>query len=66
MFLIPEYIAIDPTTYISGDRWCYIMALSIVIVTTTFPGKERGKALGNLGSVIFAGVLIGPVVGGLL
>jgi EmrB/QacA subfamily drug resistance transporter len=41
-------------------------ALSNAIVTDVFPDNERGKALGILGAVVSAGLLSGPVLGGLL
>lgn len=43
-----------------------LMANSPAIVTTVFPEKERGKALGMLGSVVSAGFLTGPILGGFL
>jgi len=35
-------------------------------MATAFPEKERGQALGILGSVISAGFLAGPILGGFL
>ncbi len=43
-----------------------LMANSPAIVTTAFPDEERGKALGMLGSVVSAGFLTGPILGGFL
>ena len=43
-----------------------MMALGAAIVTAAFPDKERGKALGIWGAVVFAGLLTGPVLGGFL
>jgi len=43
-----------------------LMANSPAIITTAFPEKERGKALGMLGSVVSAGFLTGPILGGFL
>ena len=51
---------------IQGVGAAVIVALSSAIVTAAFPDQERGKALGILGSVISAGILIGPVLGGFL
>jgi len=42
------------------------MSVILAIVTDTFPDTERGMAMGVLGSVLAAGVLVGPVLGGLL
>ena len=42
------------------------MSVTLAIVTATFPDNQRGRAMGALGSVLAAGVLVGPVLGGLL
>ncbi len=42
------------------------VALSTAIVTDAFPDQERGKALGILAGVVSAGLLSGPVIGGIL
>jgi EmrB/QacA subfamily drug resistance transporter len=43
-----------------------LMANGPAILTTAFPEEERGKALGILGSVVSAGFLTGPILGGFL
>lgn len=43
-----------------------LMANNMAIVVSTFPVAERGKALGLMGSVVSAGSLTGPALGGLL
>jgi len=43
-----------------------LMANGPAIVTTAYPEHERGKALGILGSVVSAGFLTGPILGGFL
>lgn len=43
-----------------------MVALSTAIVTDAFPDQERGKALGILAGVVSAGLLSGPVIGGIL
>ncbi|MEE8353922.1 MAG: MFS transporter [Dehalococcoidales bacterium] len=43
-----------------------VFALGNAIVTAAFPERERGKALGIVGGVVSAGLLSGPVIGGLL
>jgi EmrB/QacA subfamily drug resistance transporter len=43
-----------------------LMALGMAIVTEAFPPSERGKALGISGSMVSVGIVIGPVLGGLL
>jgi len=42
------------------------MANGNAIVTEAFPPEERGQALGTTGSVVGAGLMSGPIVGGLL
>jgi EmrB/QacA subfamily drug resistance transporter len=43
-----------------------MMALGVAIVTEAFPPQERGKALGIVGSMVSIGIVVGPVLGGLL
>ena len=43
-----------------------LMALGMAIVTEAFPPSERGKALGISGSMVSIGIVLGPVVGGLI
>lgn len=43
-----------------------LMVNGTAIIATTFPEKERGGRLGMLGSVISAGFLTGPILGGFL
>jgi EmrB/QacA subfamily drug resistance transporter len=43
-----------------------LMALGMAIVTEAFPPSERGKALGISGSMVSIGIIVGPVLGGLL
>jgi EmrB/QacA subfamily drug resistance transporter len=43
-----------------------LMANGPAIMTTAFPERERGKALGITGSVVSAGFLTGPILGGFL
>jgi EmrB/QacA subfamily drug resistance transporter len=43
-----------------------LMAIGPAILTTTFREEERGQALGMLGSVVSAGFLTGPLLGGFL
>ena len=41
-------------------------AISVAIVTSTFPSTERGKALGVIASVAGIGLMVGPSLGGVL
>jgi EmrB/QacA subfamily drug resistance transporter len=43
-----------------------LMALGMAIVTEAFPPHERGKALGISGSMVSIGIVVGPVLGGLI
>jgi len=41
-------------------------AIGIAIITEVFPAKERGRALGIIGTTVSIGIAIGPPLGGLL
>jgi EmrB/QacA subfamily drug resistance transporter len=43
-----------------------MMALGTAIVTEAFPPSERGKALGISGAMVSIGIVVGPVLGGIL
>jgi EmrB/QacA subfamily drug resistance transporter len=43
-----------------------ITALGLAILTEAFPASERGKALGIGGAVVSVGIVVGPVLGGLI
>ena len=43
-----------------------LMAIGPGILVSAFPEKERGKALGITGSIVSAGFLTGPILGGFL
>lgn len=43
-----------------------LMSNSAAIITAIFPPKERGKALGLIGTVVALGSLTGPALGGIL
>ena len=43
-----------------------LMSNSPAIISVTFPGKERGRALGMIGSVVALASMSGPSLGGLL
>lgn len=43
-----------------------IFALGFAITTEAFPPSERGKALGINGTVVSIGIILGPVLGGLI
>jgi EmrB/QacA subfamily drug resistance transporter len=43
-----------------------LMATGIAIITHAFPPRERGKAMGLIGTVVSLGSMTGPVLGGFL
>jgi EmrB/QacA subfamily drug resistance transporter len=43
-----------------------ILALGAAILVEAFPARERGKALGWIGTAVSLGIVSGPVIGGLL
>lgn len=43
-----------------------IMSNSQAIIAAAFPGKERGRALGLIGTIVALGSMSGPALGGLL
>lgn len=43
-----------------------MMAISPAIVAAAFPGTNRGRALGLLGTVVALGTMTGPVLGGFI
>ena len=42
------------------------LALGTAIVTEAFPATERGRALGIAGTIVSAGIVFGPTIGGIL
>lgn len=51
---------------IQGIGAAMLMATGIAIITHAFPPKERGKAMGLIGTVVAIGSMAGPVTGGFL
>jgi len=51
---------------IQGLGAVMLTALGLAILTEAFPPGERGKALGIGGAVISVGIVVGPVLGGLI
>lgn len=43
-----------------------VAALGAAIVTEVFPGSERGRAIGIIGSLVSVGVALGPSLGGVI
>lgn len=51
---------------IQGVGAAMLMATGVAIITHAFPPRERGKAMGLIGTVVSIGSLTGPVIGGVL
>ncbi len=51
---------------IQGIGGAMILSLGFAVATEAFPSAERGKAMGILASVVTLGLVVGPVLGGLL
>lgn len=51
---------------IQGIGAAMLMATGVAIITHAFPTRERGKAMGLIGTVVSIGSLAGPVMGGFL
>jgi EmrB/QacA subfamily drug resistance transporter len=62
----------DNSSWLIASRACQgigaamLMACSPALVVDIFPTKERGKALGMVGTVVAAGLTTGPALGGFL
>jgi EmrB/QacA subfamily drug resistance transporter len=51
---------------IQGIGAAMLMATGVAIITHAFPPKERGKAMGLIGTVVSIGSMAGPITGGFL
>ncbi len=51
---------------LQGLGGAFLTALSLAIITDTFPKEERGRAIGINGSILSIGIVLGPSLGGLL
>jgi EmrB/QacA subfamily drug resistance transporter len=51
---------------IQGLGAVMLTALGLAILTEAFPSSERGRALGVGGAVVSVGIVVGPVLGGLI
>ncbi len=64
--LAPTIYFLIGSRMIQGLGASALMAIGPAIVITAFPEEEQGQALGILGSVVSAGFLTGPLLGGFL
>jgi MFS family permease len=60
---LPSLIA---TRFLQGVAAAMMAGNSIALLTTVFPAKERGKALGINTAAVYIGLSLGPSVGGFL
>lgn len=51
---------------VQGCGAAMLMACSPALIVDAFPARERGKALGMMGSIVAAGLTTGPAAGGLI
>lgn len=51
---------------IQGVGAAMVMATGVAIITHAFPPRERGKAMGLIGTVVSIGSMAGPITGGFL
>jgi len=51
---------------IQGFGASALMAIGPAIITSAYPEKDRGQALGMLGSIVSLGFITGPLIGGFL
>ena len=51
---------------LQGAGAVMMQALGVAIITQVFPGHERGRAMGVIGSVVSVGLALGPALGGMI
>ncbi len=51
---------------LQGIGGAFMMPQSLSLVSVTFPPEERGAAMGMWGSVVAAGAILGPILGGFI
>lgn len=64
--LAPTLPALIGGRVIQGMGAAVLMALSPALITTTFPGSERGRALGLQATLTYTGLTLGPSLGGFI
>ncbi|MGQ9612201.1 MAG: MFS transporter [Chloroflexus sp.] len=62
----PSIVALIGFRVLQGIGAAMIQAVGPALLVTAFPARERGMALGAIGSFVAAGILIGPALGGVL
>jgi len=64
--MAPSIAALIGFRVLQGVGAAMIQAVGPALLVTAFPARERGMALGAIGSFVAAGILIGPALGGIL
>src|SRR5210317_159795 len=64
--LAPSAHMLIGARFFQGLGAAMTMACTPAMLVDTFPEKERGRAIGMMGSVVASGLTAGPVLGGLL
>jgi len=64
--LAVSYWMLIGSRVLQGVGGAMVMAAGPALLTTTFPGRQRGKALGLLATATYVGLTAGPPLGGLL
>ena len=64
--LSPTIYSLIISRLIQGLGAAALMAIGPAIITSVFPPKDRGQALGLTGSIVSVGFITGPLIGGFL
>jgi EmrB/QacA subfamily drug resistance transporter len=64
--LAPDATALIAARVLQGVGGAFLMANSAALVTDAFPRRELGRALGINAMVVGAGLILGPILGGIL
>ncbi len=64
--LAPNLPVLITSRVFQGIGASMFMATIMATAVTTFPAHQRGRVLGLIGSIVAAGTLLGPALGGLL
>jgi EmrB/QacA subfamily drug resistance transporter len=60
----PDFLILLAGRVLQGFGGAMIFTSSPSIISTTFPAKERGKALGMQSTSVYLGLMLGPPLGG--
>jgi len=64
--LAPVFPALAAFRALHGIGGALVMATGPALLTTNFPPEQRGRVLGTVSTATYAGLTLGPVLGGLL